>query len=181
MSRIAKQPILIPKGIKINIINNKIIICKNNIIVKNKIHFSITPILKNNKIILNNSNSYYKFSMYAGTFRSIINNIILGLKNNFKKKLIIIGIGYKSYIKKNILFLNLGYSYTIKYNIPKNIIIKCLNFNEIIIKGYDKQKVGQVAAEIRSFKKPECYKKGKGIRYKNEFIKIKENKKKINK
>ncbi len=180
MSRIAKKPILIPKGIKVNIINNKIIILKDNLIIENIIHFSILIIIKNNKIILKNNNNNDKYSMYAGTTRSIINNILLGLENNFKKKLLLIGIGYKAYIKNNILFLNLGYSYTIKYIIPDYVNIKCLN-NKIIIKGYDKQKVGQVAAKIRSFRPPECYKEGKGIRYYNEFIRIKEHKKKISK
>ncbi len=182
MSRIAKKPIIIPKNVKINIINNEIIIFKDNLIIKNIIHYSVLPIIKKNKIIFTNY-SYYskKYLMYAGTIRSVINNILIGLKNNFIKKLLLVGIGYKAYIEKKILYLNLGFSYTIKYKIPNSINIECLNNNEIIIKGFDKQKVGQVAAEIRSFRPPECYKQGKGIRYSNEFVKIKEHKKKISK
>ncbi len=182
MSRIARKPIIIPKDVKINIINNKIVIFKNNLVIKNIIHYSVLPIIKKNKIIFINHSCYSKkYLMYAGTIRSIINNILIGLKNNFVKKLLLIGIGYKAYIEKKILFLNLGFSYTIKYEIPDYINIVCSNNNEIIIKGFDKQKVGQVAAKIRSFRPPECYKQGKGIRYINEFIRIKENKKKISK
>ncbi len=182
MSRIAKKPIIIPKGIEVNIINNKIIILKNNLIIKNIIHYSVLPVIKKNKIFFTIYKSYSKkYLMYAGTIRSIINNLLIGLENNFIKKLLLVGIGYKAYIEKKKLYLNLGFSYTIKYKIPKYIDIICLNNNEIVIKGFDKQKVGQVAAEIRSFRPPECYKQGKGIRYSNEFVKIKENKKKINK
>ncbi len=179
MSRIAKKPIIIPKNIKINIIGNKIIILKDNLVIEKLIHYSVLPIIKKNKIIFVNYNCYSKkYLMYAGTVRSIINNILIGLKKKFKKKLLLIGIGYKAYIDNNILFLNLGFSYIIKYNIPNYINIVCLNNNEILITGFDKQKVGQVAADIRFFKKPECYKQGKGIRYSDEFVKIKEHKKK---
>lgn len=180
MSRIAKIPILVPKNIKI-IIKNKILylINKKNKI-KHIIHNAVNILYKNNKIYVNINKHYYKAWMYAGTIRSIINNSIIGLTKGFVKKLLLIGIGYKVYIDNNILYLDLGYSYTINYIIPLNIVIKCNN-NEIIIKGYDKQLVGKVASEIRFFRKPECYKKGKGIRYIDEIVKIKEHKKKLNK
>ncbi len=181
MSRIAKKFILVPKCIKVNINKNKIILYKDNLCVSNKFHISVLPLFKNNKIIFNTNKNYIKSWMYAGTARAIINNAIFGLINNFKKVLILVGIGYKANIENNILYLNLGFSYTIKYNIPFNIKLKCLDNNKIIVEGYDKQLVGQIASDIRFFRPPECYKNGKGIRYENEIVIIKEHKKKLNK
>ncbi len=181
MSRIAKKPILVPENINIKINKNNIILWKNNIYIKSKFNKYVLLFYKNNKIIFNVLNNNYKYWKYAGTYRSIINNIILGLLYGFKKVLLLVGIGYKAFIENNILNLNLGYSYVIKYNIPLNIELKCLKNNKLVIKGYDKQLVGQVASKIRSFRPPECYKNGKGIRYKDEIVIIKEHKKKISK
>ncbi len=179
MSRIAKNPVIIPSSIKFFFNKNVLFLIKDKLKIKCVIHPSVILSITDNKIFFNVNKKYFNSWMYAGTTRSIINNYIIGLINGFSKKLVLVGIGYKAYIENNILFLNLGFSYTIKYKIPLSVSIKCIDFNNIIIKGYDKQLVGQIASEIRSFKKPECYKSGKGIRYKNEFVKIKESKKKI--
>ncbi len=181
MSRIAKKFIVIPNDINVFINKNEIILSKGNILIKHKFHCSVLPLIKNNKIFFNVNNIYLKSWMYAGTIRSIVYNSIFGLQYGYKKKLIIIGIGYKAIIENNILLLHLGFSYIIKYFIPLNINIICLNQNEIEIKGYDKQLVGQVASDIRFFRPPECYKQGKGIRYENEVVRIKEHKKKLTK
>ncbi|MFI4846973.1 MAG: 50S ribosomal protein L6 [Candidatus Makana argininalis] len=177
MSRIAKIPIDIPLGVNIILNKKKILIkyLKNKLILKlnnnikinyleNKIN--VYPIIKNKK----------NWSI-AGTTRSILQNMIHGIKVCFIKKLKLIGVGYKSLIKNNILILSLGFSHNIEYKIPIDVIITCPTQNEIIIKGCNKQIVGQVAANIRSFKKPEPY-KGKGIRYINEIINLKDKKKK---
>ncbi len=179
MSRIAKKPIIVLKKIIIKIKNNYIYCIKKDLIIKNKIPNCINIIFNKEKKLI-----YFKLKKLSnklnilGTFRSIINNNIIGLNKNFKKKLILIGIGYKAYILNNILNLNIGFSHIISYKIPNNIIIICPTFNEIIIKGYDKQLVGQVAARIRSYRPPENYRKGKGIRYVDELVRIKEYKKK---
>ncbi len=181
MSRIAKKPILVFKNIKIKLKKNVIFLIKDKLIIKKKIPFYINLILSNNNKIINLkliSNIYNNKLFLVGTFRSILNNIIIGLYKGFKKKLILVGIGYKAYLIKNNLCLNIGYSHIINYLIPKNIEINCPSFNEIVIKGYDKQLVGQVASRIRSYKPPENYRKGKGIRYLNELVRIKEYKKK---
>ncbi len=179
MSRIAKKPIIVPKNIKIIIKRKNIYLINNNIKVIYRIHDAVIILYKNNKIYFNINKKYNNAWMYAGTIRSIINNTIIGFIYGFTKKLLLVGIGYKCYIKNNILFLNLGFSYIINYIIPSGIKIKCFNNNEILIEGYDKQLVGKVASEIRYNRPPECYKQGKGIRYFNEIIKIKEHKKKI--
>ncbi len=181
MFRISKKPIVFHKDISVKIKGKKIFFQKNKLKILYVVHDSIIPILKNKNNILLKFNNSLKNKKYVGTTRSIIFNILYGIIHGFTKKLLIIGVGYKAFIEKNILNLNLGFSHTIKYLIPSNIDISCPSFNEIIIKGWNKQFVGCVAAKIRSFRVPEHYKKGKGIRYLNEKVRIKEHKKKISK
>ncbi len=182
MFRISKKPIVFPKNILVKIKGRKIFFQKNKLKIVQIIHSSVIPILKNkNEILLKLNDNFIKNKKYIGTTRSIIFNIIQGIIYGFSKKLLIIGVGYKAFIKDNILNLSLGFSHIIKYNIPINVDIYCPNSNEIIIKSWDKQLVGCVAAKIRSFRVPEHYKKGKGIRYWDEKVRIKEHKKKISK
>ncbi len=177
MSRIAKKPIFIPDNIFVKVEKNKIFINKKELtIIKIIPNFILVNI--NNNIINLKLKNYCKKWYMLGTYRSILNNIFIGLSIGFEKKLILVGIGYKAYLDNNILFLNIGYSHIIKFNIPKNIEISCPSSNEILVKGYNKELVGQVAAIIRSYRPPEPYRKGKGIRYLNEIVRIKENKKK---
>ncbi|BFI91118.1 50S ribosomal protein L6 [Enterobacterales bacterium endosymbiont of Anomoneura mori] len=177
MSRIAKKSIFIPNEVKIFIEKKNIkIIGKNdelkynineNVIVKKKNNFIFFSVFKNNK---------YSWSQ-AGTTRSIINSMIIGVTKNFTKKLKLIGIGYKVVLKNNILIFSLGFSHLINYILPKGIKVECKNENEIILNSANKQLLGQIAAKIRLFHIPDSY-KGKGIRYYNEIIKLKETKKK---
>ncbi|AZP36207.1 50S ribosomal protein L6 [Candidatus Annandia adelgestsuga] len=177
MSRIAKKPILIPKEIKVKIDKKKIII-KN---INNKFFININKLVKiekiKNKLIFRpykeNKNSW----LQSGTIRSIVNNSIIGITKGFTKKLKVIGIGYKISVKNNIINLFVGYSHSIIYKLPKDVSAICPSQNEIIFKSINKQSIGQVAANIRFYKKPEPY-KGKGIRYDNEIVYIKETKKK---
>ena len=112
-----------------------------------------------------------------GLTRTIISNLVAGVSDGFSKTLEIQGVGYRAQMQGNILQLALGYSHEVKYDVPEGIDIKCLKPTEIQIEGIDKQKVGQAAAEIRRFRPPEPY-KGKGIRYKDEYVFRKEGKKK---
>jgi len=112
-----------------------------------------------------------------GTTRSLINNIVAGVSQGFEKKLEITGVGYRAQVQGKNLILQLGYSHEIRYAIPEGIKIEAPSQTEIVVSGADNQKVGQVAAEIRSFRKPEPY-KGKGVRYADEIILRKEGKKK---
>ncbi len=182
MFRISKKPIVFPKNILVKIKNKKIFFRKDKLKILQVVHDSITPILKDkNKIFLEFNSNVIKNKKYVGTTRSILSNIVYGIIYGFSKKLLIIGIGYKAFIEKNVLNLNLGFSHIIKYVFPLEINISCPNSTEIIIKSWNKQLVGCVAAKIRSFRVPEHYKKGKGIRYWNEKVRIKEHKKKISK
>ncbi|QJC33737.1 50S ribosomal protein L6 [Enterobacteriaceae endosymbiont of Donacia provostii] len=177
MSRIAKKLIIIPDNIKVFIKKQTISIMGNNKILKNIFNKNVKIILNNNKISFIPKIKCKNGWAQAGTVRSLVNSMIIGITKGFKKKLILSGVGYKFSIKNNILYLMIGFSHTISYTIPDGIFGKCLNSNEIILKGINKQLLGQVAANIRSYRPPEPY-KGKGIRYDNEIIKIKETKKK---
>lgn len=122
-------------------------------------------------------NSSKQARSLVGTLKALISNMMKGVTSGFEKKLLVIGVGYKAQVVGNILNLNLGFSHPVSYSIPENIKMETPNPAEILIKGIDKQKVGQVAAEVRSYRRPEPY-KGKGIRYSDEKVVIKETKKK---
>lgn len=177
MSRVAKKPIIIPNDITIYIKKQNIKIKRKNQELNYKIHDFVKINLNNEILTFSVKKNFKDHWKQAGTTRSIIQSMILGLKKGFTKTLSLIGIGYRVSIKNKILILSLGFSHTITYKIPKNIIIKCPSQTEIIIKGNNKQIVGQIAAKLRSYRPPEPY-KGKGIFYLNETIKIKETKKK---
>ncbi|MFI4853130.1 MAG: 50S ribosomal protein L6 [Candidatus Makana argininalis] len=177
MSRISKIHINIPLGVNI-ILNTKKIIVMH---LKNKLTFNLNKNIKikhfENKINVYPRLKNKKNWSIAGTTRSILNNMIKGIKFGFIKKLKLVGVGYRALVDNNTLILSLGFSHNIIYNIPKDVIITCPIQNEIVIKGCNKQVIGQVASDIRSYKKPEPY-KGKGIRYNNEIIHLKDKKKK---
>ena len=113
----------------------------------------------------------------SGTIRSLLNNMVIGVTVGFEKNLQLVGVGYRAQSKGSMLSLNLGFSHPVEYEIPEGIKVETPSQTEIIVKGSDKQLVGQVAAEIRFFRPPEPY-KGKGVRYKDETISLKETKKK---
>ncbi|QJC35741.1 50S ribosomal protein L6 [Enterobacteriaceae endosymbiont of Donacia sparganii] len=177
MSRIAKKLIIIPNNIKIIINKQNINIKGNNGIINKTFNKKIKIILKKKKLLFKPIIKCKDGWAQAGTARSLMNSMIIGVTIGFVKKLILFGVGYKISIKNNILNLVLGFSHPINYILPNGIIGECLNQNEIILKGVNKQLLGQVAADIRSYRPPEPY-KGKGIRYSTEIIKTKETKKK---
>ncbi len=112
----------------------------------------------------------------AGTFRALINNMVQGVSSGFEKKLSLIGVGYRAQAQGKTLNLNLGFSHPIDYSVPEGVTVETPSQTEIVVSGCDKQKVGQVAAEIRAYRPPEPY-KGKGVRYVDEYVARKEAKK----
>jgi large subunit ribosomal protein L6 len=113
----------------------------------------------------------------AGTTRSLINNLVTGVSDGFERKLELVGVGYRAQAKGDVLNLTLGFSHPVDYKLPEGVTVETPTQTEIILKGTDKQRIGQVAAEIRAFRPPEPY-KGKGVRYANEEVVRKEAKKK---
>ncbi|WMY97721.1 MAG: 50S ribosomal protein L6 [Arsenophonus sp.] len=176
MSRLSKIPIKVPDNVQIKLEQSKISIIGKKGTLNYTLHKSIKIKYEKNKLFCF-SKEIGLHKAQTGTTHSILNSMIIGVTNGFKKKLQIFGVGYRVILKKDIILLSLGYSHPIEYKLPEDVKASCPSQTEIILTGINKQTVGQVAAKIRSFKKPEPY-KGKGIRYENEIIKIKETKKK---
>ena len=177
MTRTSGKTISVPDNVKINVTENDIEIQGPRGFLNCKKNKSISIQKTNNCIIVNSDENSKLVKSLLGTYRSLLSNMIYGVTSGYEKKLLIVGVGYKVSVENNILNLNIGYSHQINYEAPNGITIQTPNATEILIRGIDKQKVGQTAAEIRAYRKPEPY-KGKGIRYDNEVITLKETKKK---
>ena len=174
MSRIGKKPIPVPSGVKVTI-NGASVVVEG----KAKLSWELPELVKaelvGNEVIVSRDDDSRRSSAMQGLARSLINNMVVGVSQGFKKELAVIGVGYKVQVNGKKLVLNLGYSHTIEYDIPEGLTITVAEGNKIVIEGADKQMVGQAAATIRSYRKPEPY-KGKGIRYVDEQITLKEGK-----
>lgn len=175
MSRVAKQAIAIPKGVELKI-NGQNVEAKG---AKGAYSFHVHPSVKvtEDEGLLKVSPVSEEDYAMAGTMRSLLNNVIIGVSEGFSRKLELVGVGYRAQAKGNVLGLTLGFSHPIDYQVPAGIQIDTPSQTEIIISGVDKVLVGQVAADIRGYRPPEPY-KGKGVRYANEQILRKEAKKK---
>jgi len=167
MSRVAKNPIVLPKGVELNI-NGAEVSVKGP---KGNLSVTLHPTVN-----LKQEDGQYKVEWktekdlaMAGTFRALVNNMVVGVSEGFQKKLQLIGVGYRAQVEGANLNLALGFSHPVNYKAPAGVTIETPTQTEIIITGCDKQKVGQAAAEIRSFRPPEPY-KGKGIRYSDEHV-----------
>ncbi len=177
MSRVGKLPITVPADVEISIASNAVTVKGKKGELK-KTFPLLVNIKKEGENVLVTPKSESKDSRAAwGLTRTIINNMVHGVKEGFNKTLEINGVGYRAAVSDNILTLQLGYSHDIKLAVPADIEVKCVKPTEVIISGIDKQKVGQFASEVRQFRKPEPY-KGKGVKYKEEIIRRKEGKKK---
>ncbi|BCD67374.1 50S ribosomal protein L6 [Nitratiruptor sp. YY09-18] len=168
MSRIGKQPVAIPSGVEVKMEEGKLIVKKGNLTQEVDFGNRVKVKIDNNQIIFEPAGEDKQSRAFWGTYRALTNNAIKGLVEGFEKKLEINGVGYRAQVKGKELELQLGFSHPINYPIPEGIQIT-VEKNIITVKGHDKQKVGQVAAEIRSFRPPEPY-KGKGVKYVDEVI-----------
>ncbi len=177
MSRVAKMPVELPKGVEFSKSGNTVNVKgpKGNLTIE-----------LNNEVELNQDDanlsvaprSGSKFSTaIAGTTRSLLQNMVTGVTDGFERKLELVGVGYRAAAQGNKLNLSLGFSHPVEYAVPEGIQIETPSQTEVVIKGIDKQRVGQVAAEIRRYRPPEPY-KGKGVRYAGERVILKETKKK---
>ncbi|UCE04762.1 MAG: 50S ribosomal protein L6 [bacterium] len=174
MSRVGRKPIQVPLGINIKIDDNIITVSKGNQSLQQGIHPAIKVEYKpqENSIQVKRPTSNKFHRSLHGLYRSLINNMVVGLTDGFSKKLEIVGVGYRAELKGKNLVLHLGFSHAVLFKPPKDIEISLENPTAIIVKGIDKQLVGQVSAKIRSFRPPEPY-KGKGIRYEGEYVRRK--------
>ena len=174
VSRIGNNPINIPEGVKIELNDNLITISGTKGSLTWSSHENIKFEIKDSCIFLDRLDDSAISRSLHGTTRQIVNNMVLGVSTGFEKELEIVGVGYQANMEGNRLRLQLGYSHDIYFDLPEGISIIAERTN-IKVSGIDKQLVGSVASKIRSFRRPEPY-KGKGIRYKDEYIKIKQGK-----
>jgi len=172
MSKLGKRPILIPKDIKITLNENNVSIEGPKGKRDYTLPQGIKANLKEDKLILTRISDEKQIKAFHGLARAQIANIIKGLREGFSKELEIVGVGYRGEVKGKNLVLYLGFSHPVNFPIPEGISIEVPKPNLIIVKGVDKEKVGEVAAEIRAIYKPEPY-KGKGIRYVGEYVRKK--------
>lgn len=173
MSRLALKPLTIPQGVNVKVENDVISLSFKNQTFSHPL-MDVNLNLDNNLISFNFDQTT---KCSVGTLRANLKNILTGLTDGFQKKLMLVGVGYKAAVQGSTLVLNVGYSHPINYDIPAGITITTPSPTEIVVAGSDKQSVGLVASIIRSYREPELY-KGKGIRYADEVIELKETKKK---
>ena len=177
MSRIAKKPVEVVAGVELNISGQSVTAKGKQGSLSMELHESVS-IKQEDGALSFTPNDDSKGSMaMAGTMRSLVDNMIKGVSEGFNKQLQLVGVGYRAQMQGNVLDLSLGFSHPVKYAIPDGITIETPSQTEINVKGADKQKVGQVCAEIRAYRPPEPY-KGKGVRYSDERVVRKEAKKK---
>ena len=172
MSRIGNKPIIVPEGIEIKIDDHKITVKGPKGTLEREVHKNISLELNENKVIVTRKNDEPSNKSLHGLTRTLINNMIIGVKDGFKKELQINGVGYRVAKQGNNLNLTLGYSHPVIFEAPEGITFDVPNPNTIIVNGIDKELVGQTAAVIRTKKVPEVY-GGKGIKYADEVIRRK--------
>ncbi len=177
MSRIANSPVELPSGVEVNIANGLVSVKGSNGSMNLQLHDLVDIVNEDNQLKLTAKKESKEAVAMTGTFRSLVNNMVVGVSEGFEKKLQLIGVGYRAKAEGKSVNLVVGYSHPIDYKLPEGVTADTPTQTEIVIKGADKQQVGQVAAEIRKFRPPEPY-KGKGIRYADEHVFRKEAKKK---
>lgn len=177
MSRVAKNPITVPSGVEVKIANGEVNVKGSKSNMQLTLH-KLVSVNQDDSVLTVASVAESKEGWaMAGTFRALINNMVVGVSAGFTKKLQLVGVGYRAQAKGKVLNLSLGFSHPVDFKVPEGITIETPSPTEIIVSGCDKQKVGQVAAVIRSYRPPEPY-KGKGVRYADEHVVRKEAKKK---
>ena len=177
MSRVANSPVEIPKGVETNVSDTEILVKGGKGNLRLELHNSVAVAQDGAILRISAKDGSRQANAMAGTFRSLINNMMLGVSIGFVKKLELQGVGYRAKAEGKKINITVGYSHPINYQLPEGVSAETPSQTEIVISGADKQLVGQVAAEIRDFRPPEPY-KGKGIRYVDERVFRKEAKKK---
>ncbi|MBT3529504.1 MAG: 50S ribosomal protein L6 [Gammaproteobacteria bacterium] len=177
MSRVANSPVEIPSGVETKISDAEVSVKGSKGNLQLALHSQVTVAQDDGVLKVSAKDNSRQADALAGTFRSLINNMVVGVSEGFEKKLELQGVGYRAKAQGKSLNLTVGYSHPIDYKLPEGVTADTPSQTEIVISGADKQLVGQVAAEIRDFRPPEPY-KGKGIRYVDERVFRKEAKKK---
>lgn len=176
MSRIGRLPIAIPQGVTVTVENNVITVKGPLGELKQDFKKSINVAVENNEIVVTRTSEDKEVKSLHGLYRALINNMVIGVTQGFKKALIVKGVGYKVAVQGKKLVMNIGYSHPVEIEQPEGITFECPTLTDIVVKGIDKDAVGQIAATIKATRKVEPY-HGYGIRYADEFVQLKEGKK----
>jgi large subunit ribosomal protein L6 len=177
MSRIAKQPIKLPKGVDVAIQGHDVTIKGSKGQLNLTLHHSVTMEQQDDVLQVTPQSESGEHRAFAGTMRALVNNMVTGVSQGFERRLQLVGVGYRAQSQGAMLNLTLGFSHPVNFQVPEGVTVETPSQTEIVVRGADKQQVGAVAAKIRSFRPPEPY-KGKGVRYADEQISLKEAKKK---
>lgn len=176
MSRIAKAPITVASGIETKIDGQHVTVKGSKGSLEMDVHPDVAVQFEDNVLTVKPNEETKESWAHAGTARALLNNMVVGCSEGFEKRLTLVGVGYRAQAQGKTLNLSLGFSHPVEYPVPEGITIETPSNTEIVVSGSDKQKVGQVAAEIRAYRPPEPY-KGKGVRYADERVVRKEAKK----
>ena len=177
MSRVAKAPVAIPAGVEVTLNGQEISVKGKNGTLKRSINASVVLTKDESVLTFAPRDGSANANAQAGTARALVNNMVIGVTAGFERKLQLVGVGYRAQAKGKTVGLSLGFSHPVEYELPEGVTAECPTQTEIVLKSADKALLGQVAADIRSYRRPEPY-KGKGVRYANEVVRTKEAKKK---
>lgn len=177
MSRVARIPVALPKGVEAQISANEITVKGPLGTLKRLLSGDVKVVVADGKVSFTAANETRHAKAMSGTLRALVAGMVEGVSKGFERRLSLVGVGYRAQAAGDKLNLSLGFSHPVVHQMPAGIKVETPSQTEIVIKGSDKQKVGQIAAEVRGYKPPEPY-KGKGVRYANENVVIKETKKK---
>ncbi|MGR6980074.1 50S ribosomal protein L6 [Testudinibacter sp. P27/CKL/0425] len=177
MSRVAKAPVNIPAGVEVKLNGQLLTVKGKNGELSRTIHNEVEVKQEDGALTFVPRNDGKSANAQSGTARALVNAMVIGVTEGFTKKLRLVGVGYRAQLKGNSIALSLGFSHPVEHALPAGIKAECPSQTEIVLTGADKQLIGQVAADIRAYRRPEPY-KGKGVRYDDEVVRTKEAKKK---
>ncbi len=177
MSRVGKNPVSVPPNVEVTLSASEVSVKGPLGTLRRSLIADIAVKRDGNNLLVSASNDSKQANAMSGTMRALLANMVHGVTNGFEKKLMLVGVGYRAQAAGEILNLTLGFSHPVAHKMPEGVKVETPSQTEVLVKGIDKQQVGQVAAEIRAYRKPEPY-KGKGVRYADEVIVMKETKKK---
>jgi large subunit ribosomal protein L6 len=177
MSRVANNPVVLPSGVEISLSGQDIQVKGSKGSLKFTAHNAVEVKQEDGRLLFAARDGAKQSRALAGTTRALVNNMVAGVHTGFERRLQLVGVGYRAQAQGKKLNLTLGFSHPVEYELPEGVTAETPSQTEVVIRGIDKQQVGQVAAEIRAFRPPEPY-KGKGVRYADEMVRRKEAKKK---
>jgi large subunit ribosomal protein L6 len=177
MSRVAKNPVVVPSGVEVVLAGSEVSVKGALGTVKRTLASNVVVVREGDALLCKALNNSREADAMSGTTRALLANMVLGVTKGFERKLTLVGVGYRAQAVGDALNLTLGFSHPVVHQMPAGVSVQTPTQTEIVLKGMDKQSVGQVAAEIRAYRQPEPY-KGKGVRYSDEVIVLKETKKK---